>query len=129
MNRVILKGNLTRDPEIRRTQDGTAVCEIGLAVNEKFKNKAGEVKDRVLFIDVNFWGKRAECIEQYFEKGSPVIVEGKLQLDQWENDKGEKRSKITVRGENFDFCERSKNKPAPDDGDIPAPVSDDDIPF
>ena len=129
MNRVILKGNLTRNVELRYTPNGTAVCDIGLAVNERFKNAAGEVKEKVLFVDVAFWGARAECIEKYFGKGSPILIEGKLQLDQWENEQKEKRSKITVRGETFDFCERASGKPAPADGDIPAPASDDDIPF
>jgi single-strand DNA-binding protein len=102
-NRVLLMGNLTRNPEIRYTPSGTAVADIGLAINESFKNKAGEMVEQTCFVDVVVWGRQAETSAEYLQKGSPVFVEGRLQLDQWENDKGEKRSKLRVRADRVQF--------------------------
>ncbi len=98
-NRVILLGNLTRDVELRYTPGGTAVTDIGLAVNDRRKNQAGEWVDETTFVDVTFWGRTAEVASEYLSKGSPVFVEGRLKLDTWESD-GQKRSKLHV------ICER-----------------------
>jgi single-strand DNA-binding protein len=94
-NRVILLGNLTRDPEIRYIPSGTAVCDIGLAVNEKYKNAKGEWVEQATFVDVTLWGRTAEVAGEYLSKGSQVLVEGRLKLDTWEKD-GEKKSKLRV---------------------------------
>jgi len=102
-NRVLLMGNLTRNPEIRYTPSGTAVADIGLAINESFKNKAGETVEQTCFVDVVVWGRQAETSAEYLHKGSPVFVEGRLQLDQWENQQGEKRSKLRVRADRVQF--------------------------
>jgi len=102
-NRVLLMGNLTRNPEIRYTPSGTAVSDLGLAVNESFKNKAGETVEQVCYVDVVVWGRQAETASEYLHKGSPVFVEGRLQLDQWENQQGEKRSKLRVRADRVQF--------------------------
>lgn len=102
-NRVLLMGNLTRNPEIRYTPSGTAVADLGLAINENFKNKAGETVEQTCFVDVVVWGRQAETSAEYLQKGSPVFVEGRLQLDQWENQQGEKRSKLRVRADRVQF--------------------------
>lgn len=97
-NRVILMGNLTRDPNVRYTPSGTAVCEIGLAVNERRKNQSGEWVDEVVYVDVTLWGRTAEVAGEYLTKGSPLLIEGRLRMDTWEKD-GEKRSKLRVVAE------------------------------
>jgi len=97
-NRVILVGNLTRDPNVRYTPSGTAVCEIGLAVNERRKNQSGEWVDEVVYVDVTLWGRTAEVAGEYLTKGSPLLIEGRLRMDTWEKD-GEKRSKLRVVAE------------------------------
>jgi single-strand DNA-binding protein len=94
-NRVILIGNLTRDPELRYLQSGMAVVDLGLAVNDKRKNAAGEWVDETTFVDVTLWGRTAEVAGEYLTKGSPVFIEGRLKLDTWETD-GQKRSKLKV---------------------------------
>ncbi len=94
-NRVILIGNLTRDVELRYLQSGMAVTDIGLAVNEKYKNSNGEWIEEVTFVDVTVWGRTAEVMSEYLSKGSPVFIEGRLKLDSWEKD-GQKRSKLKV---------------------------------
>ena len=95
-NRVILIGNLTRDVELRYIQSGTAVTDIGLAVNEKYKNSNGEWVEEVVFVDVTAWGRTAEVMSEYLSKGSPVFIEGRLKLDTWEGQDGQKRSKLKV---------------------------------
>jgi len=129
MNIVILRGNLTREPELKTTPGGVSVCDVGLAVNERFKNAAGEIREKVLFVDVTVWGKQAESLAEFMGKGSPVIVEGSLQLDQWETDQGEKRQKITVRANRVEFLHRAPGKPDPTDADAPAQHGGGDIPF
>src|SRR5512136_865033 len=94
-NRVILLGNLTRDPELRYLQSGMAVADIGLAVNDKRKNAQGEWVEETTFVDVTVWGRTAEVAGEYLTKGSPVFIEGRLKLDTWETD-GQKRSKLKV---------------------------------
>lgn len=103
-NKVILMGNLTRDPELRYTPKGTAVVKIGLAVNRSWKTESGETKEEVSFIDIDAFGRQAEVIAQYMKKGSPLFVEGRLKLDTWE-DKNTKQkvSKLKVVLEGFNF--------------------------
>src|SRR5262245_3464443 len=97
-NRVISMGNITRDFEVKYLQSGMAVTEIGLAVNDRRKNQAGEWVEEVTFVDITLWGRTAEVAGEYLSKGSPVLIEGRLKLDQWETD-GQKRSKLKVIGE------------------------------
>src|SRR3954468_2597598 len=97
-NRVILLGNITRDIEVKYLQSGMAVTEIGLAVNDRRKNQAGEWVDEVTFVDITLWGRTAEVAGEYLSKGSPVLIEGRLKLDQWEKD-GQKHSKLKVTGD------------------------------
>ncbi len=97
-NRVILVGNVTRDVELRYTPGGMAVTDLGLAVNDRRKNQAGEWVEETTFIDVTLWGRTAEIASEYLGKGAPVLVEGRLKLDTWEQD-GQKRSKLRVVGE------------------------------
>lgn len=102
LNRVFLMGNLTRDPELKYTQSGLAVCDFGLAVNRKYKTGGGEDREEVLFVDVSAFGKQAETASEYLRKGRGVLVEGRLKLDQWEKD-GQKRSKHTVVADRVHF--------------------------
>jgi single-strand DNA-binding protein len=97
-NRVILVGNVTRDPELRYIPSGSAVTEIGLAVNDRRKNAAGEWIEETTFIDVTLWARTAEIASEYLSKGSSVLIEGRLKLDTWEKD-GKKNSKLRVIGE------------------------------
>ena len=103
MNRVFLMGNLTRNPELRKTPSGIAVSDLGLAVNEKYRSKSGEMVESVCFADIVVWGRQAETCGQYLAKGAPVIVEGRLQLDQWKTEAGEKRSRLRVRADRVQF--------------------------
>jgi single-strand DNA-binding protein len=98
-NRCILAGNLTRDVELKSTPSGTSVTEIGLAINERRKTKEGEYVDETTFVDITLWGRTAEVAAEYLSKGSPVLIEGRLKLDTWETDDGQKRSKLRVVGE------------------------------
>lgn len=95
-NKVILAGNLARDIEIRYLQSGTAVASTAVAVNRKYKAQSGEMKDETMFIDITFWGRTAEIANQYLRKGSQVLVEGRLELQQWTAQDGSKRSKHQV---------------------------------
>jgi single-strand DNA-binding protein len=102
LNRVLLIGNLTRDPEVRFTPKGTAVAEIGLAVNRVYSGEDGERKEETTFVDVTLWARQAEVAGQYLKKGRPVFIEGRLQLDSWEDKQtGQKRSRLRVVGENL----------------------------
>lgn len=140
LNRVFLMGNLTRDPEVRYTPTGIAVGDLGLAVNETYKNKAGETIETTVFVDVEVWARQAETCAEYLGKGSPVFVEGRLKLDQWENPQGEKRSKLRVRADRVQFLGSPRR--SADTADAPAgsrapsqapdrghPEDEDDIPF
>jgi len=97
-NRVVLVGNVTRDPELRYIPSGTAVTDIGLAINDRRKNPSGEWVEETTFIDVTLWSRTAEVACEYLSKGSSVLIEGRLKLDTWENE-GQKRSKLKVIGE------------------------------
>ncbi len=104
LNKVMLIGNLTRDPELRHTPKGTAVSEISLAINRNWTNDQGQKQEETTFVEITFWGRQAEVIQQYVTKGSPIYVEGRLQLDSWDDkETGKKRSKLRVIGENFQF--------------------------
>src|SRR6267143_2799663 len=94
-NKVILAGNLTRDPELKYTPKGAAVAKIGMAINRTWKSESGESKEEVTFVDVEAWGRQAEVIAQYMKKGRPLLLEGRLKLDQWEDKNAhEKVSKL-----------------------------------
>ncbi|HBO98015.1 MAG TPA: single-stranded DNA-binding protein [Candidatus Omnitrophica bacterium] len=103
LNKVFLIGNLTRDPELRYTPNGTAVANLGLAVNRRFKDSSGELKEEVCFLTVTVWDKQAEACCQHLQKGRPVFVEGVLQSRFWETSDGQKRSAIDVRAERVQF--------------------------
>ena len=147
-NRVILVGNLTRDPELRYIPSGTAVSDIGLAVNDRIKRGDQWVEEPV-FVDITLWGRTAEIANEYLSKGSPVLVEGRLKLDRWEKD-GQKHSKLKVIGERLQMLgareagrggggrtsrggQGADDEPQYDDSDqyMPAggPPPNDDIPF
>jgi len=121
-NKVILAGNLTRDPELRYTPKGTAIAKFGLAVNRRRKAETGETKDEVTFVDVEAWDKQAEVIAQYLKKGQPFLVEGRLRLDQWEDkNTHQKQSKLKVVLESFSFLASNRaDSPAPTGGVAPA---------
>ncbi len=119
-NKVILVGNLTRDPELRYTPKGLAIAKVGLAVNRVWTNEAGEKKEEVTFVDVDIFGRTAENLAQYMKKGSPILVEGRLRLDQWDDKQtGQKRSKLGVVGEVVQFLS-SGNRGAESGGEAPA---------
>ena len=140
-NRVILVGNITRDIDLKHTQSGLAVTELGLAVNDRRKNQSGEWIDETTFVDVTLWGRQAEVAGQYLSKGAPVLVEGRLKLDSWEQE-GQKRSKLRVVGERMQMLGgRSPGSRPPQGGGGSEysqsantqvggpPPPDDDIPF
>ncbi|HEX4793238.1 MAG TPA: single-stranded DNA-binding protein [Humisphaera sp.] len=103
-NRVLLMGNLTRDPQLKYLPSQTAIAEFGLACNRKFKTATGEEREEVTFVDITAFGKQAELINQYFTKGKPIFIEGRLKYDSWEDKQGGgKRHKLTVVIENFQF--------------------------
>jgi single-strand DNA-binding protein len=104
LNKVMLIGNLTRDPELRVTPKGTAICQFSLAVNRKFKDESGGEREEVTYVDIEAWSKQGETIAKYCTKGRPLFVEGRLRLDQWEDkNTKEKRSRMKVVLENFQF--------------------------
>ena len=137
-NKVIIAGNLTRDPELRYTPKGTAVAKISLAMNRKWKSETGEMKEEVTYVEVDAFGKQAETIGQYLKKGRPLLVEGRLRLDQWEDKQTQqKRSKLGVVLESFQFLDSggrgegssAPSAPRPSSApSAPPPPSDDDVP-
>ena len=104
-NKVLLMGNLTRDVQLKSLPSGQPVAEIGLAINRKFKTKDGQDREEVTYVDCECWGPRAEVIAKYFSKGKPIFVEGRLKLDSWEDKDGQKRSKMRVVIDDFQFVE------------------------
>ncbi len=149
-NKVILAGNLTRDPELRYTPKGTAVARITLAVNRNYSTETGEKKEEVSFVDVDAWGRQAEVIAQYMKKGRPLLVEGRLKQDTWEDkNTHQKQSKLKVVLEGFTFIDSNRGpegsegprqRPAPAPPAAPAPAAEgsspegqapeeDDVPF
>ncbi len=148
-NRVILIGNLTRDPELRYLPSNTAVCEFGMAVNRRRRDREGNTREDVCFIDISAFGKPGEIINQYMRRGQPMLVEGHLRYDTWTGQDGQKRSKHSVVVENFQFLGGRGDGPSEGGGgyqqrgdasasgsgrqdqrdDQPPPPTDDDIPF
>ena len=121
VNTVILGGNLTRDPEVKYTASGTAVGKLGLAVNEKYKTSNGEQKEDVLFVDVEVWARQAETCQEYLKKGSQVLIEGSLKLDQWDDkETGKKRSRHKIRARRVTFI-GSRKENNDDQGDDSPP--------
>jgi len=150
-NKVILAGNLTRDPELRYTPKGMAIAKIGLAINRTWKNEAGQTKEEATFVDVDAFGRQAEVIGQYLKKGRPILIEGRLRLDQWDDKQtGQKRSRLGVVLESFQFLDSGnrgdsngprtrsastsagpasgEDVPPASDAEAPAPEQDD-VPF
>jgi single-strand DNA-binding protein len=118
-NKVILIGNLTRDPEVRYTPKGTAIAKIGLAVNRYWRDANGEQKEEVTFVDIDAFGKQAETLGNYMKKGRPILIEGRLRLDTWDDKQtNQKRSKLGVVLESFQFLD---SRGAGDDGGAPRP--------
>jgi single-strand DNA-binding protein len=150
-NKVFLLGNLTRDPEVRYTPKGSAVADLGIAVNRQYTLDTGEKREEVTFVDVTFWGRTAEVAGEYLKKGRSVFIEGRLQLDTWDDKQsGQKRSKLKVIGEGMqmlggrpggsgggdepDEAPRGRasgggRSAAPPKGAAPAEPDDDEIPF
>src|SRR5271168_1172981 len=117
-NKVILAGNLTRDPELRYTPKGTAIARLGIACNRKWKSETGEMKEEVTFVDVDAFGKTAETIGQYLKKGRPILIEGRLRYESWDDKQsGQKRSKLGVVLETFQFLDSGNRG---EGGDAPA---------
>ena len=102
-NRVIVAGNLTRDPQLSYTPSNTAVCEFGMAINRKWKDRDGNSKDEVCYVDIISYGRQAEVINQYMGKGRPMLVEGRLRYRQWTSKEGQNRNKLDIVVENFTF--------------------------
>jgi len=143
-NKVILLGNLTRDPEVRYTPKGSAVCDLGLAVNRSYTLDSGEKREEVTFVDVVLWSRLAEIAGEYLKKGRPVFIEGRLQLDTWDDKQsGQKRSKLRVIGETMQLLggrppgaggggeggESRAGKTTPPPKPAAAEPDDDEIPF
>src|ERR1700746_853216 len=123
-NKVILAGNLTRDPELRYTPKGMAIAKLGLAVNRDWKSETGETKEEVTFVDVDAFGRQAEVISQYLKKGRPILVEGRLKLDQWDDKQtGQKRSRLGVVLESFQFLDSARGGDGGGGGSRSAPIS------
>jgi len=115
-NKIVLIGNLTRDVEVRYSAGNLAIGNTGIAVNRKFKSKTGESKEEVLFIDLSFFGRTAEIANQYLRKGSKVLVEGRLKLDQWTDKSGAKRSRHSVMVENLQMLDSKQEREDLDKG-------------
>lgn len=136
-NRIVLMGNLTRDPQLSYTPANTAVCKFGIATNRKWKDREGNAREDVCFVDCTLFGRGGEVFNQYMSKGRPVLVEGRLTLNQWTTPEGDKRSKHEVLVDNFQFVggggrERDGDYAGGSSGsatDEPPPPTDDDIPF
>jgi len=116
LNKVFLMGNLTRDPELRYTPAGLAVASFGIAINSAWTAKSGEKKEEVCYVDISIFGRRAEVVGEYFSKGSPIFIEGRLQFNQWETKDGQKRSTLRVVADNFQFIGVSAKRPGGETG-------------
>jgi single-strand DNA-binding protein len=112
INKVIMAGNITRDPEVKFLENERCVCSFSLAVNESYKDKNGEKKENVTFIDCEAWGRTAELVGQYLKKGSPCFIEGKLKLEKWDDKDGNKRSKLKVVADSVQFLSSGKKDEA-----------------
>ena len=129
-NKVILMGNLTRDPQLKQTPNNQSVAEIGIAVNRKYKSKDGEMREETTFVDCEAWGRTAETMAKYLSKGRPVFVEGRLKLDQWQDKEGNNRSKLRVVIDTFQFIDSrgEQSSTEPQQAATTSPPSDD-VPF
>ena len=127
-NRVILVGNITRDVELRYTPTQTAVTDIGLAVNEKRKKADGSLMEETTFVDVTLWGRNAEVAAEYLKKGSPVLIEGRLKLDQWETPEGERRNKLKVVCDRMQMLSSGSGKNSSASGNGDNQSQDQDVP-
>jgi single-strand DNA-binding protein len=128
-NRVILAGNLTRDPELRYLNSGSGVCEFAIAINRKWKDKDGSAKEEVSFFDCVAWAKTGEVIAEYFKKGRPILIEGRLQQDRWEDKAtGQNRSRVRIVVDRFEFL-GSKQGEASETPPQDIPDSDPNVPF
>jgi single-strand DNA-binding protein len=131
-NKVLIMGNLTRDPELKQTPSNQSVAQIGIAMNRKFKDREGTMREETTFVDCEAWGRTAEVMAQYLTKGKPVFVEGRLKLDQWQDKDGNNRSKLKVVIESFQFIDskggQSSTPPEAGAATSAAPPADD-IPF
>ena len=143
LNKVLLLGNVTRDPEVRYTPKGSAVCDLGVAVNRAYTTDSGEKREEVTFVEVTLWGRTAEIAGEYLKKGRPVFVEGRLQMDTWDDKQtGQKRSRLRVVGENMqllggrppacvtaEMTGDQRQASAPPKASAPAAPDEDEIPF
>jgi single-strand DNA-binding protein len=145
LNKVLLIGNLTRDPDVRMMSNGRPVCNFGLALNRSYKDAEGNRKDETTFVEVESFGPRAEAVGKFFTKGRSIFIEGRLKLDQWESKEGEKRSALRVVLDSFEFVDSKQDGPssnsrivesAPSNEDSKSSPSvskeadlDDDVPF
>lgn len=117
MNIIVLAGRLTRDPQVRHLQSGTAVCEFGIAVERKWRNKDGQMQKETLFIDVNAWGGLGETIGKYMTKGRSILIRGVLRLNSWQDKEGNKHSKHTVVCDDCQFLDSKPNGESDNGGD------------
>ncbi|MEW6685131.1 MAG: single-stranded DNA-binding protein [Candidatus Edwardsbacteria bacterium] len=136
LNRVLLMGRLTRDPELRQTPNGTAVTTLGLAINRRFKNSAGEYQDKPTYVNIIAWQRLAELCTQFLHKGSAILVEGRLESRSWETEQGEKRNTLEVRADRIQFLDKLESKPiSEDDSAVPLageeyePMEKENLPF
>ena len=112
LNKVLLIGNLTRDPDVRMMSNGRPVCNFGLALNRSYKDAEGNKKDETTFVEVESFGPRAEAVGRFFTKGRSIFIEGRLKLDQWESKEGEKRSALRVVLDSFEFVDSKQDGPS-----------------
>ena len=129
LNKVFLMGNLTKDPELRYTPAGSAIADFGMAINREWQGSDGEKKKEVCFVQVNMFGKRAEVINEYFSKGDPIFIEGRLRFEQWESKDGGKRSTLKVVAENFEFIKGSAGGNGSNAKQGDPDIDDENIPF
>src|SRR5215831_4492624 len=133
LNKVFLIGNLTRAPELRYTPSGMAVADLRLAVNSRYQTKSGEKREDTCFLNIVVWGKQAESCSEYLDKGSPIMVEGRLQTRDWETKDGQKRNVVEVVAERVQFMGRGKSAAggpgAPEAVEASAGEGDDEVPF
>lgn len=130
LNKVLFAGNLTRDPELRYTAGGTPVCNISIAANRYWNDKSsGEKKEETTFMRVTVWGKSGETVAQYFTKGMPIYVEGRLQCRSWETDDGQKRSSVDIVAESWQFVGSKSDGQSGGQNSQASVPAEDDIPF
>jgi single-strand DNA-binding protein len=141
LNKVLLLGNVTRDPEVRYTPKGSAVCDLGVAVNRTYTTDSGEKREEVTFVDVTLWGRTAEVASEYLKKGRPVFIEGRLQMDTWDDKQtGQKRTRLRVVADNMQLLGgraqggaeapgESRQTSAPPKKSAPSAPDEDEIPF